>query len=111
MTRAATSIATMDFSEPEMDCFTFETALAEHLDRERLPVNAQAHLAECAACAAVVADFESIAAQVRLLNPLESEAIPDLWPEIRDTLRREGIIHINGSVNMPPSPAPKLVRK
>ncbi|HXR98885.1 MAG TPA: hypothetical protein VN709_13675 [Terriglobales bacterium] len=108
MARAATSIATMDFSEPEMGCIEFETALAEHLDREQLPAAAQAHLAECAACAAVLSDFESIADQVRQLTPLESETIPDLWPEIRDTLRREGIIHFNGQT---PPPAPKLVRK
>ncbi|HXE30485.1 MAG TPA: hypothetical protein VN515_01655 [Terriglobales bacterium] len=90
-----------------IDCQQFDLVLAEVLNRAQLPLGAQLHLAECADCAALLNDFEAIAGQVRQIAVSEADTIPDLWPNIRDTLRREGIIHANGS-GCPPA-APKLV--
>lgn len=91
-----------------MDCGEFDLLLAEVLHRAQLPPAAQLHLAECSACASKLDDFEAIAETVRRLVPAEAEPVADLWPQIRDTLRREGVIHTDGQ---PCSPAaPKLVR-
>lgn len=93
---------------PAMDCNEFDLLLAEVLDRAQLPPAALLHLAECEACAAVLDDFEAIAGKVRLLAAAEAEPVPDLWPQIRDTLQREGVIHADVRAC---TPAPKLVKK
>lgn len=90
-----------------MDCRQFDLVLAEVLNRAQLPLGAQLHLAECGDCASLLNDFEAIAGQVRQIAVAEADSIPDLWPNIRETLRREGIIHANGAGCNPG--APKLV--
>lgn len=94
-------------------CEEFESILAEVLDRYELPPAALLHLADCRTCAETVSDFETIAESVRQLPPLESEPASDLWPHIRETLLREGVIHADGfecSSSTKPL-APQLVQR
>jgi len=95
-------------TETALGCEEFDSLLAEVLVRTHLPQAAQQHLAECQACAAMVEDFEAIADSVRQLPPAETEPTSDLWPQIRETLLREGLIHASGSDC---APAPKLVQR
>lgn len=87
----------------EMDCAVFEREFEAAARRENLPAAARAHLALCRHCQDMVEDFSLIAERVRQLAV--TETIPDMWPEIREQLRREGIIH-NGHAL-----APRLVRR
>jgi len=93
-------------TETVMACGEFEVILAEVLQRADLPPTAQQHLSECLECASALDDFEAIADSVRQLPPID-EPVPDLWPQIRDILRREGVIHADGRDC---APAPKLVK-
>jgi len=90
------ALAVADTADRDPACVQFEQALVEVLRRDQLPRAARAHLSACRECAAMLDDFEAIAGQVRELSPLspgESDAVPDQWPQIREALRREGIIH------------------
>lgn len=100
---------------PLLDCTGFQRVLAEVADRELLPVAGLEHLSDCDACTMMLEDFEAIAEQVRGL-PLFHDTGPDQWPQIREALLREGVIH-NGH-GCPPAaraaaagPQPQLVRK
>lgn len=113
-TATETAMATQTDTETDMttvtemmiSCADFDTVLAEVLHRDDLPPAARHHLDECPECAAAVNDYEAIAQSVRDLPPLEAP-VPDLWPQIREALRREGVIHTDGR-NC--TPAPKLVK-
>ena len=89
-------------------CADFEAILAEVLKRADLPETAQQHVAACRSCAALLEDFEAIAESVRQLPPESPEPVPDLWPQIREVLRREGVIHAN---RRECAPTPQLVRR
>lgn len=80
--------------------------LAEVVQLDELPSVARHHAAECPACASMLDDFEAIAESVRQLPPLD-EPVPDQWPQIREVLRREGVIHADGRDCVP---APKRVK-
>lgn|GEM_PF-2952042 len=107
---------------PLLDCAEFQRVLSEVVDREHLPASGLVHLSDCDACTMMLEDFEAIAGQVRGL-PLFHDPGPDQWPQIRDALLREGLIH-NGT-GCPPAaraeaakgtkgedatPRPRLVR-
>ena len=96
-----------------LTCRQFERRLAESLTRAQLPPAARRHLAACAACAALLEDFETIAQRVRALPALASQPMPDLWPQIRAVLLQEGIIHASGQecASTPPRRAPRLVHR
>ncbi len=79
-----------------LTCRQFEHRLAESLTRAQLPPVARRHLAACPACAAMLEDFELIAQRVRALPAFAVEPVPNKWPQIREVLLREGIIHANG---------------
>lgn len=92
-----------------MECREFHELVAEILERTHLPLAGQMHLAECGECAAMLSDFEAIAGEVRQMLPQEAMPVPDLWPQIREVLRREGLIHGAGEA-CAPAGTPKLVR-
>lgn len=93
-------------TETIMACGEFEVIITEVLQRADLPAAALHHLSECPECASTLDDFEAIAESVRQLPPLD-DVVPDLWPQIRDVLRREGVIHADGRDC---TPAPKRVK-
>lgn len=105
-TQTATAMAITEITEMMTACDDFDAMLAQALHRDDLPPAALHHLAECPECAAALSDYEAIAESVRQLPPLE-EPVPDLWPQIREALRREGVIHADGREC---APAPKLVK-
>lgn len=96
-----------------LTCREFERQLSESLTRSQLTPPARRHLAACAACAALLEDFELIAQRVRSLPALDVEPVPNNWPQIREALLREGIIHANGQVcaSTPTRRAPRLVHR
>ena len=95
-----------------LTCHQFERQLAESLTRAQLPPPARRHLAACAACAAMLEDFENIAQRVRTLPMPEAESVPNNWPRIREVLLHEGIIHASGDAcAATPSRAPRLVHR
>ncbi|MGH9393359.1 MAG: hypothetical protein ACRD1E_04255 [Terriglobales bacterium] len=96
---------------PRLDCAAFDEMLAAVAERELLPAAGQAHLAECRACAAMLEDFEAIAARVRGL-PFERDPGPEQWEQLREALVREGVIHAAGApCPEAASPQPQLVPK
>lgn len=113
------STATSDTRPPalteaqlELGCAAFEEMLAEHLERANLPPAARLHLEACPACTGLIESFEAIAAQVRQLPPHAPEPATDLWPQIADVLRREGVIHADGNeCRAASAPGPKLVHR
>lgn len=100
-----------------MDCAAFNLLYAEVLRREELPPAGHAHLAQCPECAAMLEDFEAIAARVRQASRAGVEPVPNLWPQIRERLLREGVIHSTASECEAAAPAPtghaapRLVRR
>lgn len=79
-----------------MKCSEFEQGLPEFL--EQGGTNLQAHLNECATCAALVSDLKAISIQARSLQELD-EPSARVWNAIEIELRREGLIR--------PQPAPR----
>jgi len=106
-TATATTVAA---TVAAMDCVEFDRLLAEALRRDDLPLAARLHLDDCPACAAKLDDFEAIADSVRQLSAAAFEPVPNQWPQIRQALLREGIIHPDANA-CAAQPAPKLVRK
>jgi hypothetical protein len=73
-----------------MECKDFETTLIDE-GFAPLPTAAQSHLAQCAACSALVEDFSAIASTAREL-PAEVEPPARVWFRLREQLEQEGII-------------------
>ncbi|MGH3184612.1 MAG: hypothetical protein ACRDOE_22275 [Streptosporangiaceae bacterium] len=100
-----------------IDCAAFNLLYAEVLRREELPAAGQVHLAQCAGCRAMLEDFEAIAARVRQASLAGVEPVPNFWPQIRERLLQEGVIHASASeceaapAAVPPPGMPKLVRR
>lgn len=88
-----TSATTTAEHAAEINCREFDLLLSEVLLRSELPAAGQQHLTECETCAAILDDIEAIAERVRRLPSAEAEPVPDLWPQILERLRSEGVIH------------------
>ncbi len=72
----------------DADCHSFQARLPElfDTDTDAYPRD-HPHLAQCAACAALVRDLEYIAAQARLLLPLHDPS-PAVWENLQSALGR-----------------------
>lgn len=74
-----------------MLCSEFERVLQERAG-EPLPAEAQAHLAQCRSCSAVVADFAALQAAARELSAEEVTPPERVWVALRAQLVSEGLI-------------------
>ncbi|MGC9291413.1 MAG: hypothetical protein ACP5EP_01650 [Acidobacteriaceae bacterium] len=70
------------------DCHDFQAHLPE-LFGSGVELGHHPHLAECAACSALVRDLEYIAAQAKLLLPLHDPS-PAVWENIESALSKTG---------------------
>src|SRR5215472_6517498 len=73
-----------------MQCNDVEHAIEESGSLE-LPEAAQAHVAGCASCTALIADFQAILTAAREI-PAEVEPPPRVWVALHAQLEAEGII-------------------
>jgi hypothetical protein len=73
-------------------CTGFLSHLETWIEGER-PVDAKAHLRDCASCQAIVADLNAIETEARSWSALESEAPERVWISLRAQLEQEGLIH------------------
>jgi hypothetical protein len=74
-----------------MLCQEFEAVLEQSSDQP-LPAEASAHLAECDACQALTADFETITSVARQLHQPDEEPPARVWTQLRAQLADEGLI-------------------
>lgn len=68
------------------DCHAFQARLPGLFD-SGANLSHHPHLAGCAACSALVRDLEYIAAQAKLLLPMQDPS-PGLWESIESALHR-----------------------
>jgi len=73
-----------------MNCVELRRSLAEIEDGSS--ENQQAHLQNCPACSALVAELEAVAAAALQLRATEDPS-PRVWNSIEIALRQEGLIH------------------
>jgi hypothetical protein len=74
-----------------MECKQFLSQLDSFLEGERR-TEAQAHLADCAACRAIIEDVEAISTVARTMEDASPNPPACLWTAIRAQLEQEGII-------------------
>lgn len=68
----------------DADCHSFQARLPELFDTDA-DLHDHPHLAQCAACAALVRDLEYIAGQAKLLLPLHDPS-PAVWENLQSAL-------------------------
>lgn len=82
----------MPMAKEQIDksCADFQAELP-HLMESGADLSDNPHLRDCQTCADLVRDLEYIAAQAKLLLPLQ-EPSPQVWNSIKSTLSREGLM-------------------
>jgi hypothetical protein len=91
-----------------MTCNEFSQELPEFLEQGGKEL--QAHVDQCGACSAVVADLRAISTQARMLQELD-EPSPRVWNSIEIQLRQEGLIRQQPRPSTSRPSLPSLVRR
>lgn len=74
--------------------------LSEYLDRELAAderLEMEAHLRECAECAATLAGLERVVTRAGALSATDTDPVPDLWPAIESRISRPRMIPIGSA--------------
>src|SRR5215467_9821102 len=86
-----------------MQCKEVESVL-EQEQIAPLPEEARAHVAGCASCQNLIADFNAIVAAAERM-PAEINPPERIWVSLRNQLEAEGIIREQAVVTAPPRPS------
>jgi hypothetical protein len=76
--------------EEAMNCAEFQKVLPYIIESGGNP-DEESHLGECAVCSDLVRDLRYIADQAKLLLPMRDPS-PEVWENIEDSLKREGLV-------------------